>query len=105
MLVTFQADTDIPNKQRHEIERRLRFGLTRFEPRLRRVVVNLAHLATPVHGLCWHVGLDVDLQNTGGVKVQEIDREISRGIDRATARAARVVERRISSTQRMRGAG
>lgn len=105
MLVMFRTDSDIPNQQRREIERRLRFGLTRFEPRLRRVVVNLAHVATPVHGLCWHVGLDVDLQNSGDVKVREIDREISRGIDRATARAARVVERRIGNTQGMRGVG
>ncbi len=81
------------------IERRLRFSLGRYSPRILRVTVQIVDLNGPRGGEDKVCRIEVRLLPTGSVFVEDTDADLHAAVDRATDRAARSVSRAIERTR------
>jgi len=87
---------------RAHVDRRLRFALGRFGERIAKVVVRFEDANGARGGVDKQCQLDVALQPSGNVLVEDVDADLHALVDRAAHRAARAVSRDL---QRRRDAG
>lgn len=91
-----QGRSRVPQELCDHIDRRLRFALARFGPRIARVVVSLDDVNGPRGGIDKACRIVVRLKNGGDVvaSVEDVDWEVA--IDRATTRIGHTVARDVS---------
>lgn len=77
------------------VERRLRFALSRFGQKIRRVAVQLTDLNGPRGGLDKQCRVTVTLSPSGKLMVEAIDADLPTAIDRAADRLERSVTREM----------
>lgn len=91
------------------VERRVRFGLSGFGPRIREAVVQLTDLNGPRGGLDKQCQITVTLSPSGKVRVKGTGTDLNSAIDRAADRVERSVtrelERRRTEYRGARGTG
>lgn len=86
---------EVSDEAQAHIERRLRFALGRFSPRIQRVAVFLADQNGPKGGVDIRCRLVARLLRLGVVTVEDRDTELTVLIDRAADRLARTVQRKL----------
>jgi len=96
-------DLDIGQGLRGHIERRLRFALGRFGPRVSRVTVYLADLNGPRGGIDKRCRIVVRLQRSGQVFVEDTDTDLEAVVDRAADRVGQSVSRHLERRRERRG--
>jgi ribosome-associated translation inhibitor RaiA len=77
------------------LERRLRFALGRFAPRIRAVVARLADINGPRGGLDKRCQITVRFAPAGELTVDDVARQFTVAIDGAADRAGRATSRRL----------
>jgi putative sigma-54 modulation protein len=93
---------DIPKAVHHYIERRLRFSLSRFERRIRRVNVRIFDLNGPRGGADKCCRIAILLASSDPVVVQEVNTDLFTAIDRAAERAGQKLARRLHRARDLR---
>jgi ribosome-associated translation inhibitor RaiA len=95
----------IDQSKREYIERRLRFALSRFGGRIRRVMVRLEDMNGPRGGLDKRCHIEVRMSGRSVLVVDVRDVELEPAISRAAARIARRVRDELATrrAQRQRG--
>ncbi len=81
---------------RRHAEWRLRFALTYFDNHIQRVVMRLSDISGPRGGKHKRCHLQVVLKSLPDVVIEDIEADLCVAIDRATDRAGRTVERRLT---------
>ena len=77
------------------VDRRLRFSLGRFGSHIKRVMVRFADTNGPRGGLDKRCQINVALQPSGSVRIEDFDLDMRPVVDRAAARAASAIEREL----------
>ena len=96
MLVTIRdAGTRLKRPEREEIERGLRFNLTRYEGHVARVDVALEETTVGRAHLGYRVRVRAVLRSGERIAVEDTQRLWRDAIDRGIGRAARVVRQRL----------
>lgn len=85
---------ELTSELRRHIERKLRFALTRFRQRLRRVHVLVTDVNGPRGGDDIHCKVRVELGGRGELVVREVDSDPFAAVARAIERVTRTVARR-----------
>jgi putative sigma-54 modulation protein len=93
---------DIPKAVHRYIERRLRFSLSRFEQRIRRVNVRIFDLNGPRGGADKCCRIAIRLVSSDAIVVQEVNTDLFMAIDRAAERAGQKLARRVHRAQALR---
>lgn len=81
------------------LERRLRFALSRFDPRVRRATVVMEDVNGPRGGIDQLCRITVKLNGASDVVISDQDTKAAKAICRAAERAGRSVSRAIERTQ------
>ncbi len=93
MQVSIQADDrTISNTMRERIERRIRFGLTRYEPDIRRVELSAGGKGLSGNADSPPIRVRVRMRTLPDVVVQDIASNLHSAVDRAVSRASRAVK-------------
>jgi ribosomal subunit interface protein len=87
------------------VERRLRFWLSRFGPRIRRVAVKLTDLNGPRGGFDKRCQITVTLSPSGKVMVEATDADLHTAIDLASDRLQQSVTRELERRRETRRTG
>lgn len=95
---------DVPDSLHLYLERRLRFALGRFAPRIRSVVARLGDLNGPRGGPDKHCQLTIKLDPAGDLTVEDAADQFTIAIDGAADRAARATARRLDRERRLAAA-
>lgn len=83
-------------------ERRAQFALGRLSTRFTRVSISLADINGPKGGEDKSCTIQISLQQPGAVVVEEVGTDLHQVLDRALARAARTLVRRLERQARQR---
>lgn len=86
---------ELDENLRAHIERRLEFSLARFSPRIQRVTVQLTDVNGPRGGEDKLCRIEVRMQPTGTVFVEDRDADLSAAIDRSAEKIGRSVGRAL----------
>ncbi|GAB4061013.1 HPF/RaiA family ribosome-associated protein [Uliginosibacterium sediminicola] len=101
------TDLSLSEAIREYIDRRTGFAFSRVQDRVRRVAIHLSDINGPRGGIDKRCSVQVHLRSAPSVIVEEADADVYVLLDRALARAGRVVTKRIErshSLQRVRQA-
>jgi ribosomal subunit interface protein len=105
MRVRIQArEFTLTDALREHVERRIRFALTRFGPRLLQVSVRLEDVNGPRGGEDKRCTVQVSVTRQPQVVVEETAADMYEAIDRAAARTERTVERKLARERTLEGA-
>ncbi len=88
-------DGNISNTMRERIERRVRFGLTRYEPEVRRVEVCLGGKGLSGDKRNLSLRVRVQFRTLPDVVVNDVTSNLRSAVDRAIGRASRAVKHRF----------
>ncbi len=99
-LETLSRRTPLDDELEHHVERRLRFALTRFGRRVRRVSVLVEDVNVPEGGTDVHCTVRVELSSNGVVAVHEANEDAFTAVTRAAERASRAIARRRGRPRR-----
>ena len=94
-IATHLSDTDLAGAVHSYVERRLRFGLSRFGGRVGLVTVRMS-ADGPASSRC---RIEAELLPFGHVALEEIDSDLFAAIDRATGRIGRLLSRKLERTR------
>lgn len=94
----------VPDSLHLYLERRLRFALGRFAPRIRSVVARLSDLNGPRGGLDKHCQITIKFDPAGDLTVEDAAGQFTAAIDGAADRAARATARRLDRERRIAAA-
>ena len=95
-------NVELSSSLRTWIERRLRFALSRFGPRIRRVRLGLADMNGPKGGIDVQCSLEAMLERGGTIVAEVSDAEIEAAVSRAAERLARRVDDAVQRTRDLR---
>ena len=96
MEVTISAKgISVDDILRAYIDRRFRFALGRFGSHIKRVMVRFVDTNGPRGGLDKRCQINVTLQPSGSVRIEDFDLDMRPVVDRAAARAASAIEREL----------
>jgi len=90
---------------REHVIRRLRFAVSRFGPRLRRIEVRLDDVNGPRGGIDKRCRVAVGVRSGSAIVVEEADADMYAAISRAADRTGRAVARRIERGRATGAAG
>jgi putative sigma-54 modulation protein len=96
-------NVELAEDGRKRIERSLRFALSRFGRRIRRVTMSLTDLNGPRGGVDKRCRVEVALEPRGAVFIEEDGSDIHAAVDRAAERLARVVDRQLDREREVDG--
>ncbi len=93
-VTIINGEFEISDEKKATIENRLRLALSRFSSRIAHVTVNLSEAANPgnEHKKC---RIEVLLQPTRKIVVEDMDNDWQAAVDRAAVQMARSVERKL----------
>ncbi|NNJ94686.1 MAG: HPF/RaiA family ribosome-associated protein [Halobacteria archaeon] len=101
MLINIHSHgLSITHAIRERVDKRIRFALSRISHRLRRVDVRLSDLNGPRGGVDKRCLIEVRINRHPPVIVTDVQSDLYRCVDRASARAQRTVLRRLSLDNR-----
>ena len=105
MQIDFTTDgAELSDTMREQVERRLRFHLTRYAAQVRKLEIQFGgDTASSNHNR--RVRVRVRLNKGPDVVVEDVEPDLDVAVDRAIGRAARSVGRRLSSSHQFRAAG
>jgi len=95
------GDFSLTDALRRHVERRLYFGLARFQPLVRKIEVHLSDVNGPRGGQDKRCQVRVRLAAQGDVVVEDTEADLYHAVDRALSRSARTVARRIGRARRI----
>jgi putative sigma-54 modulation protein len=96
MNVTVSAKgMEVDAALREQAERRVRFGLGRFAPRLGKVRVRLEDVNGPRGGEDIRCQVDVRMVDGGRLLAEDLDADVRNAVDRAVDKASRAVARQL----------
>lgn len=90
---------DLDDTLREHVERRLHFSLARFGNHIQRVRVQMLDINGPRGGKDKCCRIEIRMQGTPGVFVEDTDTDLLAAIDRAADRAGRAVARLIERSK------
>ncbi len=94
---------ELTDEEREQVERRLRYALTRFEPQVERVTLHVQDENGPRGGVDKSCRVDVFLRHGDPVTVSDVDASMMAAVSRAADRVSRAVERRLRREQPVKG--
>ena len=98
MQILIQAkDQVLTSRLREQVDRGLRYSLTRYEPEIRRLEVDIDSFRSHEKNGNPRVKIRVRLRSLPDVVVEDIEPQLGAAIDRAIDRAALVVKYRLFS--------
>lgn len=102
MQIDIQAHQfSLTHALRSHAEWQLRFALTYFENNIQRVILRLSGINGPRGGAEKHCHIQVVLKSLPDVVIEDSEADLCIAIDRATDRAGRTVERRLTRQREM----
>lgn len=96
MIATNTHGFDLTDALREHVERRLRFAFDHSGQRIRRVLVRLSDVNGPRGGRDKRCQLQLSLEQSPAVIIEETQSDLYAAVDRAVGRAAVSVARRFS---------
>ena len=106
-LVIRSKNVRLHDSLRESVELRMRFALTRFNERIRDVVVTLADVNGPRGGIDKRCRVVVRLIPSGKVSIEDTDVDFEMAVTHAADRTGRAVARKLQRWRRgrVRGSG
>ncbi len=95
-IVTRAHGFGLTDALHQHVQQRLHFAFDRIGDRIRRVVVRLSDINGPRGGADKRCQLEVHLDQSPNVVIEDTQSDLYAAVDRATERAARTVARRLS---------
>jgi putative sigma-54 modulation protein len=86
---------ELPRAVKQYVERRLCFGLSRFERQIRGITIRLFDINGPRGGTDKCCRIAVRLIPSGVIVIQEVNSDLFAAIDRASERAGQTLSRRL----------
>ncbi|MDJ0740993.1 MAG: HPF/RaiA family ribosome-associated protein [Gammaproteobacteria bacterium] len=100
MNIAIQADNfELSSDMAAYIERRLRFGLTRYDSDVNRLDVTISRFLAPGQVYCTRTAIRVQMKYIDDIEVEDVERALDHAVDRAIDRAARAVKQRMLTQQ------
>ena len=94
--------TDLAEAIRRYVDRRIRFALGRFAPRVGRVMVRISDINGVRGGVDQCCQVTVQIPPTGQLVVDQVNADLFAAIDRASERIAEAVRREVQRTRDIR---
>lgn len=105
LIATNTHGFDLTDALREHVERRLRFAFDRSGQRIRRILVRLSDVNGPRGGRDKRCQLQLSLEQSPEVVIEETQSDLYAAVDRAARRAAVSVARRFSKMRARRRDG
>jgi ribosomal subunit interface protein len=94
-ITTTTRDIDITGSLREYVENRLAFALSRFQNRIRGVVIVLSDVNGPKNGIDKRCLLKIRPRGLSEFTIEEIESDFQSALNRAADRAKRTLARRL----------
>lgn len=96
MQINIQThDIELEREEQAYIERQLRFGLTRYQPEVKRVDVLLSRERSEDREHCRRTQIRIHCRSVDDVDVEDVERRLQDAVDRAVDRGIRAVRQRM----------
>ena len=84
------------------VKRRLSEGLSYYAPRVRGVTVRVSDVNGPAGGVDKRCRLEIVAERVGDLRVEEVDRDLYKAVDRSVARLRRMLAREFGRNRTKR---
>jgi ribosomal subunit interface protein len=96
MQINIQTrEIELDREEYAHIERQLRFGLTRYQPEVKRVDVVLSQEHSADRGHCQRTRIRIHCRSVDDLEVEDVERSLQDAVDRAVDRSIRAVRQRM----------